>query len=365
MGRILCIAAIVAASALSCGPKSPVQQGSSGFGGHSNAVILVAIERAPQGGGRLVSVSEDGSRIGVITQKERAPQVVVDRSPIFSPDGKILLFASSRGRKILSDSSLWSISVEGGTPVRLTYGDHSERDPRLSKDGHWLYFCSDRTGHFELYRGQLDKGMKTLSSVEALTQGDAEVLSPSLSPDGKSIAYMAVDPQGRSRIWKVALSGEKVPQPLTDGPLDMTPSYRDNGDIAFSAKVSDRPDADLFLLSGGKIEAVLDAPDTDETGPRWSIDGRYLFAIGMYRSVHDGNPILGSIVYIDMEETPRVYRALHDPSAVESRVGLALYPDFLSPDAMRKNPIYRDALLRVILREAVANESEVLRPVNP
>ena len=41
---------------------------------------------------------------------------------------------------------LYLVSVEGGEPIQLTWGDHSNHHPRWSPDGQFLAFLSDRTG---------------------------------------------------------------------------------------------------------------------------------------------------------------------------------------------------------------------------
>ncbi|MBL4635160.1 MAG: PD40 domain-containing protein [Kofleriaceae bacterium] len=343
---------IALASSLGCsgGPR-----GQTGANAASQAMVVVATERAPGGGGRLVSVAQNGDRLHVLTQGQ-SRKVYIDRSPEFTPDGKMLFFASNRSRSRVDTTSLWTVGVSGGEPVRITQGEYSDRDPRVSPDGRWLYFCSDREGRFQLYRAQITAD-SSLQSIEQIPTGEGEVLSPSVSPDGQELVYMHIDAEGDSALWKVDSDGKGQPEQLTQGPLDMAPSWGRSGAIAYSTKGLGRPDADLYLLVDGESQLVVNSPTTDELGARWSRDGRYLFAIGMYRSAVDGKPLLGSLVFVDMQEETRVLRVLQDSSAVESRIGLAIFPDFFDPSAMRKNPEYHEALRKVMLQEALRNEA--------
>ncbi len=106
---------------------------------------------------------------------------------------------------------------------------------------------------------------------------------------------------------------------------------------------------------------LLDTTITDETGPRWSKDGRYVFAIGMYRSATDGKPLLGSVIALDRKEQLPTWRALHDPAAVETRIGLGLMPRTINAQTLHTNPAYKEALKEVLLQEAQRNESRQSR----
>jgi Tol biopolymer transport system component len=341
-----------AVSAPACGPSSRGKPSAD-----KSSTILVATERASQGG-RLVRVSSDGARQAALTSLP-AGTTTLDRSPVYSADAEHLIFASNRERDNLAETSLWMVEAEGGQPRRLSQGPAVDRDPRVSQNGRWLYFCSNREGSFDLYRARLDTSKASLGKAERITSVAEQVLSPSLSPDDSQLVYMAVNEKGESSIWRVAADGSGEPVRLSEGPMDMTPAWSSDDTIAFSSRATNRSDADLFLMSadGSERRVLISAPNTDETGPRWSRDGRYLFAVGMYRSASDGKPLLGSVVYVDLREKKTTLRALHDPSAVESRIGLALAPVSFDAELLRNNPSYAEGLEQVLLQSAVRNES--------
>jgi hypothetical protein len=80
-----------------------------------------------------------------------------ERSPFVSEDGKYLLFQSNRAEGFGDDDIYISIKNKNGTwgkPQNL--GDKintkfREWYPRISPDGKYLFFASDRSGNFEVY----------------------------------------------------------------------------------------------------------------------------------------------------------------------------------------------------------------------
>lgn len=345
-------------AAFACGPAKSSDtrtQVSSGVA-NANDVVLIATERSDRGG-RLIGVSVDGSRQTELT--ELRGKVILDRSPVVSKDGRWVLFASNRMRRGLEGTNLWRVAIEGGAPVRLTDGAHVDRDPRVSPDGRWLYFCSNRSGTYDLYRAPLAEDGE-FGLVSVVVESGGQILSPSISPDGTEVVYMEVDAEGASRLWKSSVSDARSKLALTEGPADLTPAWGPNGEIAFAARVPTRSDADIYVMpeAGGARAMVLDTTITDETGPRWSHDGRYLFAIGMYRSATDGKPLLGSVIALDREEQVPVWRALHDPSAVETRIGLGLLRIPIDATLLHQNKSYKQALREVLTQEVLRNESQ-------
>jgi Tol biopolymer transport system component len=356
-----CAAIPLLVAAFACGPgksSGTRTQVTTGVNKASD-VVLIATERSDRGG-RLVGIAIDGSRQTELT--ELRGKVILDRSPVISRDGRWVFFASNRLRSGVEGTNLWRVPIAGGDPKRLTDGPQVDRDPRFSPDGRWLYFCSNRGGTYDLYRAPLGVD-GDVGEVSIVVKSAGQILSPSLSPDGTEVVYMEVDSDGASRLWKSSVTDETRKAALTEGPADMTPAWGPNGEIAFAARVPTRSDADIYVMpeAGGQRAMVLDTTVTDETGPRWSSDGRYLFAIGMYRSANDGKPLLGSVIALDREEQVPVWRALHDPSTVETRLGLGLVPGPIDANVLHQNKPYRDALREVLTQEVLRNESRQSR----
>lgn len=311
---------------------------------------IIATERGPRGG-RLVLIAENGERLADLTRIGPVP--VRDNSPAWSPDRRWVVFASSRGRRTLVETSLWITAAEpGAEPRRLTSEAAVDRDPVWTPDGRAIVFASDRGGSFDLWRLELAPGPNGWPEVagapEPLTRGPDHELHPSPAPDGRRIAFMQVSRDAsRSSLW---LLGPDRTVQLTQGPADMTPAWSPDGSTIAFAAPSAKDDADLFAIrpDGSDRRPLVSEPLADQTGPVWSADGRFLFSTSLYRSVKSRKPVLSSITFVDLRESPPVVRALHDPVAVESRTSPAVDRAVLDVASLRKNLPYKEALRRAV-----------------
>jgi Tol biopolymer transport system component/imidazolonepropionase-like amidohydrolase len=119
-------------------------------------------------------------------------------SPAWSPDGDYLL-----GRKRLTDASslgtveLWMWHVKGGQGVRVTKKDDQPdaADPAFSRDGRFIYF-SARDARYK-YDRNVNEGIWQIKRFDRRTGQVVPIMgefggaaAPTLSPDGKSLAYV-------------------------------------------------------------------------------------------------------------------------------------------------------------------------------
>ncbi|MGH9843102.1 MAG: protein kinase domain-containing protein [Blastocatellia bacterium] len=99
-------------------------------------------------------------------------------TPRWSPDSRQIAFDSrSQG-----NADIYVISVEGGAPRRLTTEPSEDVVPGWSKDGRWVYFCSNRGGRREIYKLPAEGG----PAVQVTTQGGFEAFE---SSDGQFLYY--------------------------------------------------------------------------------------------------------------------------------------------------------------------------------
>ena len=71
---------------------------------------------------RIWTIRPDGSDLRQLTQAGADEQ---DVDPVFSPDGKLLLFTSTRGGK----TGVWKSARDGSKPERICDGDQAEWSP--------------------------------------------------------------------------------------------------------------------------------------------------------------------------------------------------------------------------------------------
>jgi hypothetical protein len=158
----------------------------------------------------------------------------------WSPDGSTFVFAS------LNDNQIYVVRAGSREPTRITTTGRNAH-PVFTSDGHAIYFSSDRSGRWQVWRMNVDG-----SQPEQLTHDDASNTHPYPSPDGRSIALLSFD----------AASSDRTP--LRDARLRVL-------------SLADGKIAELAKLLGG---------DASLAAYPWSPDGRYLAFVSYQRVAH-------------------------------------------------------------------------------
>ena len=230
-----------------------------------SAIVLV-----PVAGGQVVEI---------------APRTAMNRSPVWSADGRRLFFVSERqgpadvyavdvgvdgrprgeparvttglgaysialapGRNllaytaVLSRSNLWSLPIPApgtrGDVARarpLTTGNQVIEAMLVSPDRQWLLDDSNLYGHSDLFRVPVDGG-----TPERLTSEPSEDFGPAVSPDGRWLAFYSwrtksrdifVQPYGGGLVEEVTSTDgqESFPQWMPDGSLAFFDQVVENG----------------------------------------------------------------------------------------------------------------------------------------
>jgi Tol biopolymer transport system component/DNA-binding winged helix-turn-helix (wHTH) protein len=121
-----------------------------------------------------------------------------DRQPVFSPDGKRIVFSSNRDGHM----NLWQISLVTGSISHLTETNTAtDYDPAFSPDGRHLIFTSDRSGHFEIYMANPDG-----SGAAQVTHDGIEADNATMTADQQWLVYSSAHPR-KGGIWKIRPDG--------------------------------------------------------------------------------------------------------------------------------------------------------------
>jgi eukaryotic-like serine/threonine-protein kinase len=111
--------------------------------------------------------------------------------PSWSPHNRRIAF--TRRLSNGAQGGVWTIPAKGGTATPAIRDPARDWNPIWSPDGKYLYFVSDRSGSMNLWRVPIDEASgKTLAEPEPITTPAAYLAHPSLSADGKHIAYTSV-----------------------------------------------------------------------------------------------------------------------------------------------------------------------------
>jgi dipeptidyl aminopeptidase/acylaminoacyl peptidase len=114
-------------------------------------------------------------------------------SPHWSPDAKWIAMDGRSGQH----SQIYLVDSEGRNFHALTSGDYENEVPRWSRDGRSIYFSSNRTGEWQLWRRDLATGHET-----QITQHGG--ISAYESYDGTTLYYANLESGG---LWQRPVAG--------------------------------------------------------------------------------------------------------------------------------------------------------------
>lgn len=262
------------------------------------------------------------SRLWVVstTSGERRQLTTVDAiQPSWSPHGQRIAYWGLVGDGVQRD--LWTIAAGGGEPVRVTNDPAIDWSPAWSPDGRYVYFCSNRSGGFNVWRVAIDEASgqtkgdpvavtvprqgighlsfsadgtlmamvsgTSQSNVEALafdshrgtvgarrrvTNSSENTLTPSVSRDGQWVAFYRIT-NGQEDLWVVKTDGTGLRQLTNDAAHDRRPVWSADGKrLMFYSDRSGRYQVWTIAADGGGLIQVTDYPGLI-IEPVWSPDG--------------------------------------------------------------------------------------------
>jgi Tol biopolymer transport system component len=184
----------------------------------------------------------------------------------WTPDGKIV-YASRTGE----NWDIWIANPDGSEAKQLTSDAFVDQQPSVSADGRYIAFQSNRSGARNIWRMDADG-----SNVKQLTTGTYVDSSPVCSPDGQSVVFMS-ERSGKSSIWKVGIDGGS-PQQVTNR-VAQTPTISPDGNsIAYfytDEQANNQPKLALIPFTGGEPSKTIDLPrSVQPIAFAWMSDGR-------------------------------------------------------------------------------------------
>jgi TolB protein len=218
---------------------------------------------------------------GRVTQLTSGPNHH-DQHPKWSPDGRRISFVSTRGGSF----DLWVMDADGTNLTRLTDHPANDFDPIWAPDGQSLIFSSERDSRSDLYRLWLKD-----RRIDRLTHHFVgRAIMPSVSPDGKSVAFAAQTLQ-RLQFWEFQIHVLDLATGKTRA-LDNSggacwPSWSPDGRLA-NVLLAKEPSAIQIRNADGSAAREL-ASDAKRWHyyPDWSKDGKWL-ALSVSPQHHEG-----------------------------------------------------------------------------
>ena len=191
--------------------------------------------------------------------------VYSDSRPVWSPNGKQILFTSDRD----GNQELYLADVKKGTEKRLTYMRSNETSGTFDPKGRTILFNSNRfKGTWSVFSmTSAGKRQELLVPFDLTTP--VSLSDPSYAPNGKSIAYTTTR-NGKSEIAVAKADGsdERILTAATEN-TDMQPFWAPKGDEIYymSTRLGDS-DVWAIRADGEDDRNVTNAPENS-----WDMDG--------------------------------------------------------------------------------------------
>lgn len=150
------------------------------------------------GGDNIWVMRRDGSDARQVTKESFR----LMNNAVWAPEGDFIIakkhFSSTRS---LGSGELWMFHISGGTGVQLVEKPNEQQDlgqPFMSHDGKYVYYSQDvyPGGMFQYNKDPnsqiyvINRYNRETGERERVTGGPGGAISPTLSPDGKSMAFI-------------------------------------------------------------------------------------------------------------------------------------------------------------------------------
>lgn len=245
-----------------------------------------------------------------LADKSATPAVILtsseqDAAPHISPSGDHIIFQSWRS----GSREIWAAQIDGSNPVQLTDNPgQSAGDPNWSPDGKFIALDARLDSFAHIYVINASGG-----KPRAITSGSYNDVAPSWSADGQYL-YFGSNRSGSWQIWRVQVDGSHAPQQITTNGGMFAMVSGDGQRIYYTKYTS----AGLWQqpVAGGRERKVFDGPPAGYPD-YWTLsrDGVYALSIvGQQFALSRIDPQTGQARVLDLLK--------YSPT-----VGLSISPD--------------------------------------
>jgi serine/threonine protein kinase len=244
-----------------------------------------------------IGVSDDGNTI-VATQNHTTKDIWLAKegeelrklttesnaytTATFTPDGRIVYDALDNNRP-----SIWIMSADGSNRQQLTANESYDYEPQVSPDGRFIVFTSSRSGESKVWRMNIDGSNPTL-----LTNVSGATFGPVISPDSSTVWFRWHKSETQTVLAKIPLAGGEI--------SEQQPSF---GEHRWTISPDGKQVALVFYDEQSRQYKVRVRPvDAEEPAKifnisptfvlTWTADGKNL----LYRSL-EPNPEIHSLVW--------------------------------------------------------------------
>jgi hypothetical protein len=246
----------------------PVAESVGRFSVSQNGALAYMLG-SPMSRKELVWVDRNGRHLGV------AASAAQYRCVRLSPDEKSIAF----DRNEEGNSDVWALDLGRGVSSRIAFGPMTDRQPIWSPDGRRILWSSSRTDKFDLY---IKAASGTGQDEKLITIGATYLWATDWSGDGKFVLYTRNGDQTGQDLWMAPQSTGASGEPQKPFPYLASPFNESYGVfsphghwIAYESNESGRPEVYVqgFPLTNQKVR-ISTGGGTDAA---WSKNGGELF----------------------------------------------------------------------------------------
>jgi len=192
-----------------------------------------------------------------------------------SPDGtRVATSRNDRDNPLAAGADVWLVDLARKSGSRVTFDPQFEFAPVWSPDGRAIYFNSNKTGEYLVYRKSAEGAGEAvaISKPQGLSQTPDDI-----TPDGKTVVFETTGAKNGSDLVILDTSGTRPPASYLNTPVNekdarLTPDGRW---IAYLSDETGRYElyVQTFPAPGSKMQVSNDGA----ASPVWSRDGKRLF----------------------------------------------------------------------------------------
>jgi TolB protein len=173
------------------------------------------------------------------------------------------------------------VTIDGGASVRIPLGIARARNPSWFADTQSLVVESDERGFADIFRVDLSGRVRNhLAAIRRLTSASAGSFEPSVSPDGRFVAFVT-SRDGNAEVYVMRADGSGSTRLMAFHRDDWAPRWSPDGAwIAFLSNRTGRDRVYLVRPDGRDVRALIRSSPAQTVGDAssyaWSPDGRQM-----------------------------------------------------------------------------------------
>jgi Tol biopolymer transport system component len=208
-----------------------------------------------------------------------------DSTPDYLESDKLLVFNSTR-RGV---PDVWKIGPEGGAPVRLTFGNGLNWNPKVHPGGRWIGYLHTETSGGTAWVMRPDGG-EAHRLLDPPPSDWKQHLLLQWSPDGRRALFRCLLADGGDKLGVAAVDPDRatgsephlLPLP---GSFFARAHWSPDGHWLAYETVTDGASHMWVADADGRGARSLPAGPGNERNPVWSPDGKYLYFVRDFRSI--------------------------------------------------------------------------------